>query len=303
MSNEMLPPASLRHDGAIVVRVFVDTSGPRGGNPAPVWSHADGMDGNRMQALAHAAGHESAFVQHCHDGVHQWHMRYFVPNHEMEMCGHATLGALWLLHRQGRWGGEPTAIRTLSGTVHALLGLRGIEISQPRGSVSIVSDDHRSAIASCLGISTDEIAGSVLTASTSRPKTLVRLASVGVLNTLAIAADQVQGLCDRIGSTGLYPYALRDGSGTHCSARQFPRSSGYVEDAATGIAAAALAWGLRHQDLLGAEETTVVVRQGEAMGSPSLIRVRLPSKTDTRQLCWLGGEVRTDNPHGEERQP
>src|SRR5690606_41767239 len=71
-------------------------------------------------------------------------------------------------------------------------------------------------------------------------------------------------------------------------ARQFPRSSGYPEDAATGIAAAALAFGLLHDGLVDPARP-VTVRQGRAMGRPSRIELRFRSAGGG---VWMGGEVR-----------
>ena len=79
-------------------------------------------------------------------------------------------------------------------------------------------------------------------------------------------------------------------------ARQFPKSSGYPEDAATGIAAAAL-WGYLAQAGLvpagdPAQPAVCTVRQGEAMGCPSAIEVRARfSETGATEGCWLSGKV------------
>jgi trans-2,3-dihydro-3-hydroxyanthranilate isomerase len=219
-------------------------------------------------------------------------MRYFVPRHEMEMCGHATLGALWLLHERGRWSGEPIAVQTLSGTVHGRYVDGAVEISQPSASIAAVDAALVREIAQCLGIGLAQIVSPVLNAATSRVKTLVRLESPELLHGLRPDFARVEALCDRLGSTGLYPFASNaDAQGTEVSARQFPRSSGYPEDAATGIAAAALAWGLREMALVGADGTLVTVRQGEAMGSPSAIQVRLPAQADAAEGCWLRGDA------------
>jgi len=280
---------------APIVRVFTIDGSTRGGNPAPVWLDADQLTTSDMQALARASGHEAAFVCRADDGTHRWHMRYFVPNHEMEMCGHATIAALWLLHARGAWAGEPIAIRTASGAVRARKTGVLIEITQPRAVIQPVDVDHLDQIARCLNIPRDEIVGGVLNASTSRPKTLIQLrhaAALHALNVLQIEAAQLEALCERIGSTGLYPFVfLEDFDRVLCSARQFPKSSGYPEDPATGIAAAALAWGLRELGLVADGEVTVTIRQGEAMGSPSRIIVKLPSTTAKDQFCWIGGEA------------
>ena len=280
-----------------VVRVFTagDAAGI-GGNPAPVWLDADDLTTRQMQALAHASGHEAVFVCRPADDVHRWRMRYFVPAHEMEMCGHATIAALWMLHAHGRWDGSAVAIDTLGGTVTGRKAGHGIQISQPPASVEVLDDRFIDAIARCLGIARERIVGPVLNASTSRPKTLIRLRSPQDVQTLDIQAGLVEALCDRIGSTGLYPYAAvtEQGGGATYTARQFPKRSGYVEDPATGIAATALAWGLRHLGLVDGQARPVTIRQGEAMGSPSRIVVSLPAAGESGQPCWVGGDVVLD---------
>lgn len=276
-----------------LIRVFPAPRSDRGGNPAPVWLAADELSSAQMQERTRASGHESVFVLRASEpAAHDWRMRYFVPRHEMEMCGHATIGALWLLHHHGQWRGQPTTVETLSGTVHGRHVDGMVEISQPRATVLAVGDALRDEIARCLRIAPAQIVGPVLNASTSRIKTLVRLRSVEALHALQPDFTAVEALCERLGSTGLYPYAVADAADATVSARQFPKSSGYPEDAATGIAAAALAWGLREAGLVGEAATLVTVRQGEAMGSPSAIFVRLPAASATAEGCWLRGEAR-----------
>ena len=75
------------------------------------------------------------------------------------------------------------------------------------------------------------------------------------------------------------------------SARQFPKSSGYREDAATGIAAAALSFGLLENRLIERSERVALARQGWAMGRPSEIGVRLRFEQGDIAGYWLGGSV------------
>lgn len=274
------------------IRVFVGPDKAIGGNPAPVWLDADALSTAQMQENTRLSGHESVFVLKPTTPAHRLRMRYFVPNHEMEMCGHATVAALWLLHRRGEWDGAPVAIETLSGTVTGRRVGGTVQISQPRATVQEVTQPSLvEEIAQCLGIDVDQIAEPVLNAATSRVKTLVRLADTAQLHALRVDFARVESLCERLGSTGLYPYAMSGDEADTVSARQFPKSSGYPEDAATGIAAAALAWGLRHLGLVGNAELSVTVRQGEAMGSPSAIHIGLPSEAMAHEGCWVGGEA------------
>ena len=104
-------------------------------------------------------------------------------------------------------------------------------------------------------------------ASIARPKTLVHVPSLQALHGEArapsIENDSFRVACDAIESTGIYLYTQRvneedddDGGNFQSSedamyssweCRQFPRASGYPEDPATGIAAAALATSLDHR--------------------------------------------------------
>ena len=108
-------------------------------------------------------------------------------------------------------------------------------------------------------------------AVTSRVKTLIRMRDWELLQALITDMTRTEA-CWSLGSTGLYPYAVLDRDAQLFEARQFPRSSGYPEDAATGIAAAALAFGLLRIGLIKSNDASVRVLQGRAMGCliPSL---------------------------------
>ncbi|SFU34040.1 phenazine biosynthesis protein PhzF family [Polaromonas sp. YR568] len=268
----------------------------QGGNPAPITFEADALDGDAMRAIASHYGHEAGFILRPSSPGCDWRFRFFVPHHEMEMCGHATVGALWCLRERGLWSGERVLIETVSGTVAGEWVDRQVRITQPAGEVSVLDADAVAAIAKVLGIPSAHIQGEVLNASTSRVKTLVRLQSVEALDGLTPDFSKVEALCERLGSTGLYPYAVVDGARQVFAARQFPKSSGYPEDAATGIAAAALSFGLLHLGLVDASGAPITVRQGWAMGCPSEIGVCFRLEAGEVAGCWLGGEVMLAGP-------
>jgi len=277
------------------VVVFAD--GPGGGNPAPVVVDAATMSDEQMQQVARASGHESAFVLPAPAGEDvDLALRFWVPGHEMEMCGHATVGAVWLLARLGRLPRPRVRISTRSGPVEAVVreqadGSVSVEVSQPAGRVEAVPRPAVAPLLEVLGLRPDQLAGRVLNATTSRTKTLVPVATQDVLDALRPDLGRVAAVCDELGSTGLYPYALLAGDAQEVAARQFPRSSGYPEDPATGIAAAALLFGLLDAGRVDRSERVLTVRQGRAMGRPSAIRERLRLEGDEVAGCWLGGPV------------
>ena len=278
-----------------LVRVF--TYEGRGGNPCAIVTDADALTPADMQAVARRFGYEAGFVLAPDSDDHDLRFRFWVPAHEMEMCGHATLGALWLLARQGRLAGPAVRIATRSGPVTGFIGTGddsepAVEITQPVGKVMPLTPDQAAEVLAALGIGRADLLDLPLrNAATSRVKTLVPLKDAGRLQALTTAMPAVEAACRRIGSTGLYPYAALDTAARTFEARQFPRSSGYPEDAATGIAAAALAFGLLTDGLVAPDDRPIRIFQGRAMGSLSEIRVRLGFAGGRAIGCLLGGAV------------
>jgi PhzF family phenazine biosynthesis protein len=274
-----------------VVNVF--TAGTRGGNPAPITLDADGLSDRDMQGIAKKFGHEAGFVLKPSDPRRaDVRYRFFVPRHEMDMCGHGTLGTTWLLAKEGRVSPGVVRVETASGVVNVRVSDKGdVALSQPSGKVTAVPDRHRAAILDVLGIAERDLLDlPIVNAATSRVKTLVPLASPLVVNRLAPDFERMEAVCEAIGSTGLYPFACDWDDERTYHARQFPKASGFPEDAATGVAATALLFGLRHFGLIGTRKTIRVI-QGEAMGRPSRMAVTLADGRDPLVGCWLSGEV------------
>jgi PhzF family phenazine biosynthesis protein len=281
-----------------VVDVFAD--GPGGGNPAPIAIDAQGMSDAQMQDMARHYGHESGFVMAPPKGSGcDLGLRFWVPNHEMSMCGHATVGAIWLLDKMGLLPSETLRIWTASGIVEAIVtgavDQRHVAISQPAGRIDALPTDAagwQAEMLLALGIDADDLAPTpVCNATTSRTKTMIALRSPDILDGLTPDFSRIEALCAAIDSTGLYPYAASDTHEQRFDARQFPRSSGYPEDAATGIAAAALAFHLLKEERV-MPLRPVIIRQGRAMGHPSRIEVQFRYEDGHISGCWLGGAGR-----------
>lgn len=74
-----------------------------GGNPAGVVPDARGLDEDTMQKIAREmALSETAFVVDTRGkGPAGFEVRFFTPVAEVDLCGHATIGAFWLLAELG----------------------------------------------------------------------------------------------------------------------------------------------------------------------------------------------------------
>jgi PhzF family phenazine biosynthesis protein len=176
-----------------------------------------------------------------------------------------------------------------------------VEISQPAGRLEPLPEaqECRHEILTVLGITETQLAPiPIQNAWTSRVKTLVPLATTADLDALQPRFEKIEALCEKIGSTGLYPYVPFDAAQQVFDARQFPRASGYPEDAATGIAASALSFGLLANGMVEKSERPITIRQGRAMKRPSQISVRFSLGDGEPNGCWLGGPVRLETQAG-----
>lgn len=89
-----------------VHQVDAFTSKKFGGNPAGVVLDADELDESTMRKIARELNlSETAFVSPSEVGTFQ--MRYFTPTgHEITFCGHSTVGALFMIAKERRFGVE-----------------------------------------------------------------------------------------------------------------------------------------------------------------------------------------------------
>lgn len=261
-------------------RVFGAT--PEGGNPCPVVGKADALTTTQMQGMAADFGVETAFVLSPQNADAGLRLRYFVPLHEMEMCVHAMVGVVTVLARQQRLPTPTVRIETPLGIlpVHWQQVGEDLWVTVEQFPPTFAPERPSGAeVAAVLGIPEDVIDGEVgpiQPVSVSRAKLMVPLVDFKALDSCAPDVEQVGRLCEQYHTTGLYPFTLKTRStDLQVEARQFPRQAGYLEDAATGVAAAALAAYLVRYSVFGAPSDgwhSFTVGQGEAMGQPSLMR-------------------------------
>lgn len=88
---------------SIVYHYDAFSNEPNKGNPAGVVLDADELSEADMQAIAYKVGfNETVFVMRSEKA--DLRLRYFTPGHEIKLCGHATLAALFCLKTRGLLG-------------------------------------------------------------------------------------------------------------------------------------------------------------------------------------------------------
>lgn len=246
-----------------------------GGNPCPVTLNADGLTAEEMQSITHGFGAEYAFLMRPTLPDCDVKVRYFLPLHETDMCMHATVGSATALVRRGIFQKSPILFETNLGPMQVEWEIRDGNIDV---AVEQFLPQYRQAaptageVCKALGIAPDALGtGPIQSVSTSRFKLMVPLAGKSVLDGLEPDFELLWSLCDRYETTGFYPFVLEDGNVLYT--RQFPKRAGYDEDAATGVAASALAAYLvdHRQAPVRDGWNCFTVFQGERMGRPSVI--------------------------------
>ncbi|MGE7762934.1 PhzF family phenazine biosynthesis protein [Peribacillus sp. NPDC097895] len=261
-------------------RVF--SASPYGGNPCPVVFNADQLTSQEMCTIAAQFMQETVFVCSPQNDGSDVRLRYFVPNHEMEMCVHATVGCTTVLIQKGFLNKTTVQIETPLGIISAnsetssdnLLNII-VEQFPPRFSQD---NPSISQVAKALGINVSDIditVGPVQSVSTSRAKLMVPLKDSEVLNSLNPDFEYLWEICDQYETTGFYPFSIEHREESPIvSARQFPKRAGYNEDSATGVAACALGSYLVEHHVFKEKESgwhKVQINQGFSMKKPSVI--------------------------------
>jgi PhzF family phenazine biosynthesis protein len=113
-----------------IYQVDAFTQQPFAGNPAGVCIMEQAADEQWMRQVAREMNlSETAFLYPIEDG---YHLRWFTPAAEVDLCGHATLGTAHILWETGRLGRDQQArFHTRSGLLTAIRKGDWIEMDFP----------------------------------------------------------------------------------------------------------------------------------------------------------------------------
>lgn len=283
-----------------VVRLAAFTRDPAGGNPAGVVLVGAHPPREEMQRLAARVGDSEtvllAPLGAADDGAPRWRARYFTPEVEVDFCGHATIAAGVLLAR--RHGVRRAHLETNHATVPLRLardreGDWEATLRSPAASTRPVDAEVLQEALTWLRWSGHDLDPQLpaARADAGAGHLLVFLRERRLLADLRYDRDRLAALCTREGWLTVACLWRRDDRRFH--ARNVAPAVGIREDPATGSAAAALGGYLRGRGITAAP-WRLTVRQGEDMGRPSTIRVRIPE--DDPGIDVSGTAVRLPGP-------
>ncbi|MBD3880976.1 PhzF family phenazine biosynthesis protein [Phormidium tenue FACHB-886] len=258
-------------------RLSAFTTTPDGGNPAGVWVGDKLPDPDTMQRIAAEVGFsETAFVAPA-DGLERT-VRYYSPEAEVSFCGHATIATGVLLGENDGDGTYQlaTSVGTIPVTVSQQDGQYEASLLSVEPSYTPAPDVLVNEALSALRWRQDDLDGSIppARAYAGAWHLVLAVAKAQRLAELNYDFETLKALMLRDGLTTLQ-LVWRESAAVFHSRNPFP-IGGIVEDPATGAAAAALGGYLRAANLIPVP-TTILIRQGEAMGRPSQLVIGIPA--------------------------
>ena len=280
----------------VVHTVDAFSANNEGGNPAGVVVDADSLNATQMQSIAAAMGlSETAFIQH-HPQADRA-IRFFTPNAEVGLCGHATIASWHLLMEQGWVEPGHYQMWTQSGMQQIRCENNGrVAMSQNRPTFGPVLSPG--PVAASLGISEmqlmDAKALPVQVASTGLHKIFAPIRDLESLMSIEPDLDAIEAISRSVDAIGIYCFTLESLNGGIAQCRNFAPVVGIQEDSATGTSAAATACLLFHHGAVNATEAgDLIFEQGYALHQPSEIQVRLSVEGRNIQEVWVAGRGTT----------
>jgi len=261
---------------ALLVDAFTDE--PMAGNPAGVVPEAGGLDDEQMGKVAGELGaSETAFV--VDDEAADRRLRYFTPEREIDLCGHATVAAhAYLFEREEIDAGTHT-LATAAGTFDIEIRSDGTVWMEQATADVRPADVSYDEVAAALGVdpATLRDVGAdfpLSVASTGVPFLLVPVNYFEHLRDASPDMAAIRDLCASVDAEGLYAFTFDtlDGDSTIHS-RAFVPLAGIPEDPVTGTGAGAACAYLRQQNALDGEQDELVVEQGHFLDRPGRVRV------------------------------
>lgn len=252
------------------------TSVPFGGNTAGVVLLEDDKgfpSDTLMQKIAAQLRYsETAFIKQ--NGERDFTIRYFTPEGEVDLCGHATIASFKVLMECGKaTEGDVCLNRTLAGDLNVYVGeqiMMDMATPQVVGKEIEMKELYR-IMAGREMETVQELPVEII--STGLPDIILPLASVEELQSLKPDMQTLAKLSKELEVTGVHAFAIADDNYT-AHVRNFAPLYGIDEESATGTANGALTYYLFRHDI-AKEGDMCTYLQGEAMGRASEITAKV----------------------------
>jgi PhzF family phenazine biosynthesis protein len=278
---------------ALLVDAFTDD--PLTGNAAGVVPDAAGLTAEQMQAVAAELGaSETAFLRPS-DAADRA-VRYFTPEQEVDLCGHATIASHALMAREGHLDDGEHTLETEVGILDIEIDGETVWMTQNQPEIRTLDDLEYATVADALGVRESALTGlsadlPLARATTGLPFVMIPVEYLSDLSAMDPDTTAIADLTDAHDCAGVYAFTfdtLERESTLH--ARMFAPGAGVPEDPVTGTASGACG---AYLDRFGAFDPTpeeMLFEQGHFLDRDGRVRVEA-SEATTEGLVRVGGEA------------
>lgn len=241
---------------------------------------------NVMKNIAAELKHsETAFVKPLQNEK-TFEIKYFTPNKEVELCGHATVSAFTVLRNENIIKEGEYIAKTLAGNLNVKVEKNIIWLQMAKGKIiKKLTNDEIFEIYKAYGLNLSDKYDKIPCAisNTGLSDILVPVKSRMILNSAAQNKEEVIRICKKHNADGVFMFAMSNNSELTAYTRSFAPLCAIDEECATGTSTGALTYYLSKLKIITNE--TQKFMQGEAMNKPSIIL----SKIDNEKNIYVGG--------------
>jgi len=271
-----------------------------GGNPAGVVTSAEGLDEGQMQKIAREMNlSETAFVTPSDKA--DFRVRFFTPNSEVDLCGHATIGTFAALHEEGRLDAARSVFtqETKAGVLEVERSFRG---DRPVFTMTQAKPRFRET-----GASREEVAGLLrveasefldvepLAVSTGLWWFVVGFRRLTAVQALAPDLAEIRRFSERHGLIGIVPFCLETvDPGADLHMRAFAPFVGIDEDPVCGTGNGSVGAFIGRNGLVGfTERLDLASEAGMEVNRPGRVFVSLEKRDGEISRVKVGGSAVT----------
>ncbi len=273
------------------------------GNQLAVFSEADGLSDEQMQAIARELNlSETTFVLPPEDSECDYRLRIFTPEIELPMAGHPTIGTAFVLARQ-----DPQRLQSACADIRFAerVGVIPVRIKVKNGQPATISMvqplpdfgpvfEQRHIIADMLSLAEEDLLADcpIAAVSCGVPFLFVPVKTLSAVKRISLKLEVWKKHLQGSGFPHVFAFTQETESRqstVHC--RMFAPAMGIPEDPATGAASGPLGCYLLRHGLVSAQQArTMISEQGFEIGRPSHIHIEITTKHGDITRVVVGGE-------------
>lgn len=281
-------------------RVFVSvydafSDVPEMGNPAGVIFDAEDLTEEQLQMIAKKVGFNETTYLFPSNSV-DFRLRYFTPGHEMDLCGHGTIAAIYgWMERNNVRDSRHLTIETRAGILQVYYDKEKREVMMEQAPAEFVEYDGEIAqLTEAIGLSEEVVDQRfpVVYGSTGIWTLILPIKKLKDFVRMKPDNQRFQEILTQIPTASVHPICLETyDSACTLHGRHFssPRS-GTVEDSVTGTASGVM--GAYYATYIHSlNRTELMVEQGNEIGRKGVVRVFVEKKHDQTHVSISGKAV------------